>query len=307
MARPLLLAALAAVLLCLLPATADARSVTLTVWVKTTEYEDGKPKPAPAGTKVEVTDMQLNKLGSGTTDADGRATITFDLSDDKYAVLVDADVKGADGRGTFETTIIRSGNPTAGVSHLDVGKGNLSEPNLVELVNAAVAKCDKAAYDRWVAELDRRVAYLEKLADPDAHARANNLRVMDLKGAQKDLKRAEEAQAKLDPALRNTDALWALQLYVYILENQESFRGSLGVARKARASVPPFPVDCKKDKVGLLPGQKACPDGSGGLLASALNDLFDSDFDPACDDRSRRRDTDRAKKDRREREERRRD
>ncbi len=299
MLRPRLMAALAAILLCLLPAAADARSVTLTVWIQTTDYETGKSKPeVPAGTKVEVTDMQGNKLGSGTTDAEGRAIITFELPDDKYAVLVDADAKGADGRGTFESTVIGSGNPAAGVTHLDVGKGSLSEPNLLELVNGAVAKCDKAAYDRWIGELDRRVAHLEKMADPDAFARDNNLRVTDLKGAQKDLRRAEEAQAKLDPALRNNDARRALEVYVYLLENQELAKGLLKVARKARESVPPFPEDCKKDKVGLLPGHKACPDGSGGLLAGALNDFFDSDLDPVCDKGPQHRDTDRPKKER---------
>ncbi len=135
----------------------------------------------------------------------------------------------------------------------------------------------------------------------DVHARANNLRITDRAGAQKDLKRATTAQEGLDPQLRNGDILDPLRRYIVFLTDVESDKAVLDEARRAREAVPPFPDDCKKDKkVGLLPGHTSCPDGSGGLLAGALNDIFDADLDPACADETRRRDTDRPKKDKRE-------
>ena len=107
------------------------------------------------------------------------------------------------------------------------------------------------------------------------------------------------------PALRNDDILETLDEYIELLDHVGYDKRDLEEARRAREAMPAFPPDCKKDKVGYLPGGKSCPDGSGGLLAGALNDIFDSDLDPACADVSRRRDTDHPRKDRGDREHRR--
>jgi hypothetical protein len=305
MARAFISAVLAALMLCLLPHAVQARSQTLGVAIF-----DRQAKPA-VGAKVDILDMQGNKLGSGTVGANGNVAITFERPDGLDKVLIDTDAKDAEGHGTFAVVDITYAAPSMGIG-MTSGVIGTSTAELVELAKQAVARCDKAAYDRWVAESNRQVADLEKSVDDAqqaaaSQARENNLRITDLPGARKDLKRAGDAQAKLDPALRNPATLDALETYVEFLENVESLKRDLDKARRARESMPPFPGECKKDKVGLLPGQGTCPDGSGGLLAGALNDIFDSDLDPACDDPSRRRDTDRAKKDRHEREDRRRD
>lgn len=306
MLRPRLIAALAAVLLCLLPAAAHARSVTLSVGILD---DSGTPT---AGAKVEILDMQGNKLGSGTVGADGNVRITIERPDgvdpdggDK--VLIETDAKNAQGRGTFAVVDLTDSGPLVGIV-VPPGSSFGTGADFVDLIKGAVARCDKAAYDRWVGELNRKIAGLEKDLDDaqqaaDSFARNNELRVTDLKGAQKDLKRAEEAQAKLDPSLRNDAVLNSLGRYINLLRQVDAIKRSLNDARRARESVPPFPEDCKKDKkVGLVPGVKTCPDGSGGLLAGVLNEAFDSDIDPACEDESNRRDTDRPKKDRERRE-----
>lgn len=303
MARPVFLAVLAAIMLCMLPAGVEARSQTLNVRFI---GDSGNP---PAGAKVDILDMQGNKLGSGTVGADGNVKITFDLPDGVDKVLVDVDAKDAQGRGTSAVIDLTGAAPIATVFRLP----GITNADLAVLIRAAIARCDKAAYDRWVGESNRKIAGLEKDLDDaqqaaDSFARNSNLRVTDLKGAQKDLRRAEEAQAKLDSSLRNDAILNALEDYINLLQRVDAIKRSLDEARKARESVPPFPEDCKKDKkVGLLPGAKTCPDGSGGLLAGVLNDAFDADLDPACDDASNRRDTARPKRKTHEHEEHRRD
>jgi len=307
MVRTRLVAALAAVLLCLLPAAADARSQTFRVYV--TEAGTGQ---RAVGSKVELSDMQGNKLGSGVVDAQGTATITVELADDSNKVLITVDAKDAGGRSGFVVFGPFAADPKGLSVGMETNASRAFASELMELAKAAIAKCDKAAYDRWVGELDRRIADLERglkyeQQAADSYPREQGLRATDLAGALKDLERAAKAQQKLDPSLRNPNALQALQTYVSLLTEVKTSKSALDEARRARESVPSFPEDCKKDKFGLVPGQKTCSDGSGGLLAGALNDLFDSDLDPVCDDPSRRRDTDRAKKERREREDRRRD
>lgn len=303
MARALVSAVLTALMLCLLPAQADARSQTLNIGISDASGKDA------VGAKVDILDMQGNKLGSGTVGADGNARITIELPDGVDKVLIDSDAKDAQGRGTYSVVNLRNAAPTVGVG-IQSGTSGATIAELVDLIKAAIARCDKAAYDRWVGELNHRISKFEQDLDSDqqaadSFARNNNLRVTDLKGAQKDLKRAEEAQSKLDPSLRNDAVLDALGDYINLLREVEAAKRALDDARKARESVPPFPEDCKKDKFGMIPGQKTCPDGSGGLLAGALNELFDTDLDPACETVSNRRDTDRPKRDREHREHRR--
>lgn len=282
-------AALLLLLAGLLPATADAgERVTVTV----------KLGSAGAGTKVEILDPQGNSLGSGVADAKGEFKAEVELPDGVDRVVVATNGAAADSRGAFTV-----GGPGSDYS-ISVYQGKASDgPAILARIRQAVAKCDKAEYDRSVAELDRRIAELEqdvdqKQAAADKFARDNNLRITNLKGARKDLDRAAKAQQKIqDPALRNTAMLQALDLYVKLLEDLELAKQEWEAARKAREAVPPFPKDCKKkDEVGMAPGK--CPDGSGGLLAGAINDIFGTDLDPACADPSQRRDTDRPKKDR---------
>jgi len=298
MARARFIAGLAALLLCLLPAAAHARSQPLNVHVGS---NDGS---APAvGVKVEIRDMQGNILGSGVTNSYGNAGITVELPDGVDKVLIDTDAGKGQGRGAFTVLDLSHASPVGMGITMYTGSHEAAGADLVELARGAIGRCDKAAYDRWVDQLNRRVADLEKELDraqqgADAYARANNLRVTDLAGARKDGQRATKAQDKLDPALRNNAVLEALGEYIELLEDVDSAKRDLDEARRARDVMPPFPADCKKDKVGYLPGGKNCPDGSGGLLAGALNDIFDSDLDPACEDGRPHRDTDHPKKER---------
>jgi hypothetical protein len=298
MARARLLAALAALLLCLLPAAAHARSQPLHVGVSSA---DGSGPVV--GVKVDIRDMQGNLLGSGVTNSSGNASVTIELPDGVDKVLIDIDAGKAQGRSTFAVVDVRHASPTGMGIAMHTGIHSAAGAEFIELARGAIAHCDKAAYDRWVGELNSRLADLEKELDKaqqaaDAYARANNLRITDLAGARKDRQRAAKAQEKLDPAVRNSDVLDALDDYIDRLQDVDAARRDLDEARSARDAMPPFPADCKKDKVGYLPGSKACPDGSGGLLAGALNDIFDSDLDPACDEDRPHRDTDRSKKDR---------
>ena len=305
MARARFIAALAALLLCLLPAAVHARSQPLNVHLSNS---DGTA-PAP-GVKVEVRDLQGNLLGSGVTNGNGNAGITVEVPDGVDKVVVDVPAGDGRGGGFFVLDLRHVSRDGFGLS-IDTGSRSATGAELVELAKGAIARCDKAAYDRWVGALDRAIADLETRVDQaqqsaDAYARANDLRVTDLAGARKDRQRAAAAQDKLDPALRNDDVLDTLDDYIEHLRQVKYGRDDLEEARRAREAMPPFPPDCKKDdKVGYLPGDKSCPDGSGGLLAGALNDIFDSDLDPACADASRRRDTDRPKKGGRDREHRR--
>lgn len=303
MVRPYFIAALAALLIGLMPAVAEARSQTLNINVQTAGSDT-----SAAGVKVEVSDMDGNKLGSGVTGADGNATITFEVPDGVDKVLIETDVQGQKGS---DVTDLRGVAKDYSLGLL-AGSRVASAADLAELARRASARCDKAAYDRWTGELDQAIASArsdvdERQRDAEEFARERNLRITDLAGARKDLKRAAAAQEKLDPALRNPETLHNLRTYIERLEELQSNKATLEALQKARREVPPFPEDCKKDKkVGLLPGQKACPDGSGGLLAGALNEMFDTDLDPACDDPNRR-DTERPKKKKHDRHEQHRD
>lgn len=301
MLRVCVLALATALLLGLAPSAALARSQPLGI-----DLVDFQTHTPASGAKVEIFDMNGNKLAEGTTNANGHVAITVEVADDTKKVLITADTRDAEGRTAFWVLDIEHAAPGGMGAMMGVDTKSATGAEMVQLAQVAIARCDKAAYDRWVDELNRRVTRLEQARDrqqqtADQVARDNNLRVTDLAGAQKDLQRAEKAQAKLDPSLRNPRTLDDLSDYIEMLQGVEQIKGDIEEARRARESMPPFPEDCKKDKkVGLVPGQTACPDGSGGLLAGALNDVFDTDVDPACADQSRRRDTDRPKKDKRD-------
>jgi len=300
MVRACLFAAFASLVLCLLPAAAHARSQPLNVHLGN---NDGS---APVvGVKVDILDLNGNLLGSGVTNSNGNAGITVELPDGVDKVLVD--IPGEKGHGAFHVLDVSNVSPSGFGFEMYTSSRESTAADLVELAKGAIARCDKAAYDRWVAALNRRIADLEKKIDKeqqsaDAYARANNLRATDLAGARKDKQRAAKAQENLSPALRNDDILETLDDYIELLEQADYDKRDLEEARRASEAMPAFPPDCKKDKVGYLPGDKTCPDGSGGMLAGALNDIFDSDLDPVCDKAPRHRDTDHPRKDRGDRE-----
>lgn len=300
MVRICLFVAFAALLLCLLPAAAHARSQPLNV-----SLYNGDGKAPVVGVKVDIRDLNGNLLGSGVTNDRGNAGITIELPDGVDKVLVE--IPGENGHGAFYVLDVSHAYPAGMGFVMSTSTHDATGAELVELAKGAIARCDKAAYDRWVAALNRRVADLEKDVDKhqqsaDAYARENNLRATDLAGARKDKQRAAKAQEKLSPALRNDDVLETLDEYIERLEQVDYDKHDLEEARRAHEAMPAFPPDCKKDKVGYLPGDKTCPDGSGGMLAGALNDIFDSDLDPVCDKASRHRDTDHPRKERGERE-----
>jgi hypothetical protein len=280
----------------LLPAAAHARSQTITV-----EILGEPPASQPVvGAKVEILDQDGNLLGGGVTDDKGEARIQFELPDGVGRVIIGTDVKGRDGGSTYASLHLQSANPEGFTMHFSASTtwGEASAPAI--LAKRAIAKCDKTEYDRWVAEANRRVGELERRLDDaqkqaDEFARQNNLHVTDLKGAQKDRKRAEKAQEQIDPSARNRGALRLLAEYIEMLEGVEATKKKLDEARRARDAIPPFPDDCKKDKHVMAPGTGQCPDGSGGMLAGALNQIFDSDLAAACTDKSHRRETEREK------------
>src|SRR5262245_19063955 len=101
MARARFIAALAALLLCLLPAAVRAESQTLYVNVS-----GGSGTPPAVGVKVDVLDMQGNLLGSGVTNDIGNATITFEIPEGVDKVLIEADTGKGQGRKDFAVTEI---------------------------------------------------------------------------------------------------------------------------------------------------------------------------------------------------------
>ncbi len=277
-----MLAVVAFVALVLLSAVAYGRMQKITVEIR------GEDDRTPiTGAKVELLDPDGNLLGSGTTGPDGLARIEFELPDDVERIIVVSDAKNAAGAGTaYDLLTDGLGNPFGFRTY--AGNGTLR--GLVAAAKRAIAKCDKAEYDRRVSELRKKIAELEALQQTaDAYAQSNNLRNTDNAGARKDLQRATKAQAQLDPSLRNPEVLDAIREYIALLDKVEGAKPALEAARQALDSIPPFPEDCKKDKFGMAPAPGGCEDeklfgGLGSLLGLPV----------ACDrEPNRRKDTDR--------------
>ncbi len=135
MARPCLMAVLMAILLCLVPATAHARSQTLTVGI----LDSATNQPA-VGAKVDIVDMQGNSLGSGVVGPAGNVTITFELPDGVDKLLISADARSAQGRAAFWVMYVRDARPTGMGVAMSTDTYWASGSELMDLAKAAVAK-----------------------------------------------------------------------------------------------------------------------------------------------------------------------
>jgi hypothetical protein len=280
------LALLVSLLMALPTVSARADMNTFTVGVV-----DGSTGQPVAGVKVEIKDLQGNTLGEGVTGANGEAEIPFEIPEGDGPVLIDTDAKDAAGRRAFYV----SPYPRSGGVQFQTTTHGATGPDLTDLISAAIAKCDKAAYDRWVAELRSLVDELQRQLDQarqaaDGHARAKGLRTTDKRGAEKDLRRASKAQEMLPPEDRNPQALSDIMTYIDLLEEIERLEAALGAAQDALEALPPFPEDCKEKKTGFLPGNSNCPESSTGALAGALNEAFETDVESACPESSTQRD-----------------
>src|SRR5262245_46528452 len=96
MVRSGLVAILAALFFCLLPAQVQARSQTLNI-----NIDDRTTAQPAAGVKIDIQDMQGHSLGSGVTGPNGNASITIELPDGVDKVLISTDAGSAGGRPGF--------------------------------------------------------------------------------------------------------------------------------------------------------------------------------------------------------------
>jgi hypothetical protein len=154
-----------------------------------------------------------------------------------------------------------------------------------DMAKKAAEKCDKATYDRYtgvlkdyIAGIEQEAASLEKALD--AWADEQKLPRANLADARKALKAGQAVQA----GLRDQALIERLKTYVERLESLEAKRKEADKVRKILKGIPAF-KECPKDakSQGMLQG--ACPQGkSGGLLAGALNEAFDTDIEGQCED-----------------------
>lgn len=108
-------------------------------------------------------------------------------------------------------------------------------------------------------------------------------------------------------ALNEQIEQWERQIK-YIVQDAELKAAELDALKRKKPCPPPeTPGQGQKPSDGST-GASSCPPGTnGGLLAGALNSIFDSDLQPACQGPQRRRDTDRDTESDRDRGNRRRD
>ncbi|MGH8569131.1 MAG: hypothetical protein ACREXU_14245, partial [Gammaproteobacteria bacterium] len=140
----------------LLPEAASGTSATVFVQVTT-----GDPDYQPvSGAKVEIVDQNGNPLGTGVTDAKGEARIEIEVPEGAESAAIGVD-RGGGGANGYQSFSLRNPAYSIGVSvYPGASPGAFSA--LPVLIRRAIAKCDKAEYDRWVAELDRLIAALEQ-------------------------------------------------------------------------------------------------------------------------------------------------
>lgn len=255
--------------------------------------DGGKPIQG-AKVKIERVDDsgQLQPVIEATTKADGRVYVEVEegteyrittTSGDKQATMT---IKTKSGEAYRST--VYSG--TANTHRSDYGAYLATNTQaLAEQARSAAQACDRKTYDDAVARIRAAIAEAERhLAEAQAaaedHRRQAEIPYSTLQQARKALKSAKAMPA----GTQDEDRLETLEDYVSDLEVIEKIEGDLQKYRKDLQSVPPFPDTCPDDKHGMAPPSGDCPEGKfagglGGLLGLPV----------ACEDPSRRRETER--------------
>jgi hypothetical protein len=258
--------------------------IEVTVW-------DGTKRVEGAKVKVERVDPdgEVHSVTEATTGADGRATVEVD-ADTTYRITTTAgdreDITTFETKGPYRdhTTMIWTNTQDTGLGHYM----KVSTRLLLERARKAVAACDRKAYDDAVARIRAAIADAERTLQErrtmaEDFAREKGIPYSTLPQAKKALKTARAMPA----SARDEQQMSDLDLYVFLLEQVAEAEQDLQQYRKDLQSVPPFPDSCPKDKYGMAPSGD-CPEGKfagglGGLLGLPV----------ACEDPSRRRETDR--------------
>jgi hypothetical protein len=257
---------------------------------------DGKPM---GGVPVQVTTWPPDGNGpatGGTTDKDGNFTAATDskgapLAPETYEIRVSGGIGEAKqivyvGEGGKAEIVVDS-NRFAGVSD-DVDSAFI-------IASAAKDNGDSESYGKTVEFIRRGIAQDERLADEaqaaaEAFARDNGLRVTNLAGAQKDLKKLNQLGDRGDQEVKRN-----LEQYIKKLQEVDRMRRDLDTDKKRLAELEARKFGSKQSSVVPLPS--ACPEGQkGGLLAGVINSATGSDLAGICDDKERQP-RDRDKKD----------
>jgi 5-hydroxyisourate hydrolase-like protein (transthyretin family) len=261
------------------------------IWVSVSD--GGKPIQG-AKVKIERVDDsgQLQPVTEATTNADGIVSAEVEEGTEYRITTTSGDKQGTmtikTGSGEAYRSTMYSG--TVNTHRRDHGAYLATNTQaLAERARSAAQACDRKTYDDAVERIRTAIAETERqLAEAQAAAedyrRRAEIPYSTLQQAKKALKSAKAMPA----GAQNEDRLEALEDYVEDLEVIEKIEGDLQKYRKDLQSVPPFPDTCPDDKHGMAPPSGGCPEGKfagglGGLLGLPV----------ACDDPSRRRETER--------------
>jgi hypothetical protein len=248
------------------------------------------------GAKVNVERVddsgQLQPVTEATTDADGHVSFEGEegteyrittTSGDKSAVTTIKTESGEAYRHTLYSSSVNTQRRYYGTYFAT------NTQALADKARSAAQACNRKTYDEAVARIRAVIADTERqLAEARAaaedHARRDRIPYSTLQQARKALKSAKAMPA----GAQDEHRLEILENYVGELELIRTIEGDLERYRKDLQSVPPFPDTCPDDKHGMAPPSGGCPEGKfagglGGLLGLPV----------ACDDPSRRRETER--------------
>jgi hypothetical protein len=214
----------------------------------------GTSPTTPPG-KAEVKNLRNGESQTTDISSGGRANVDG-LPDGTYQVTV----RTGDRIGTTYVTISggKSVDALLSAHGLPTGETVAAAPDaLLAAIRSAIDACDRAAYDRAVAELERNISMLEiNLRDLDrAIGEYGNLtgrqpNIGQLQAALDAVPRAYRAGVlRPDPGLEHVPA------YIAALKEKARIEARLAALRAARAQVPPFPEPCDK-RVGFLGSDK---------------------------------------------------